>query len=117
MMALDDIREMIVEARRSEAAAKPFPSGVAAGDDRTGLSQRVRGGPVHALALVRQARRRRREASPLRRLRPRPRLSSFGSPPISTPASRAPEGVFSTPAPSKSGWCCLTFASPAHPTG
>ena len=37
MMALDDIREMIVETRRSEAAVKPFPSGVAAGDDRVGF--------------------------------------------------------------------------------
>src|SRR6476659_9548915 len=35
MMALDDIREMIMEARRCEATAKPFPSGVAAGDNRT----------------------------------------------------------------------------------
>jgi len=37
MMALDDIKEMIVETRRSEAAVKPFPSGVAAGDDRVGF--------------------------------------------------------------------------------
>ena len=37
MMALDDVRELIMEARRSEAAAKPFPSGVAAGDDRAGF--------------------------------------------------------------------------------
>jgi hypothetical protein len=37
MMRLDAIREMIVEARRSEAAARPFPSGVAAGDNRTGF--------------------------------------------------------------------------------
>jgi hypothetical protein len=37
MMALDDIKEMIVETRRSEAAARPFPSGVAAGDDRVGF--------------------------------------------------------------------------------
>jgi hypothetical protein len=36
MIRLDDIREMILEARRSEAA-RPFPSGVAAGDDRTGF--------------------------------------------------------------------------------
>jgi len=35
MITLDDIREMIIEARCSEAAARPFPSGVAAGDDRT----------------------------------------------------------------------------------
>jgi hypothetical protein len=37
MMRLDALREMIVEARRSEAATRPFPSGVAAGDDRTGF--------------------------------------------------------------------------------
>jgi hypothetical protein len=37
MIRLDAIREMIVEARRDEAAARPFPSGVAAGDDRTGF--------------------------------------------------------------------------------
>ena len=37
MMRLDAIREMIIEARRSEAAARPFPSGVAAGDNRTGF--------------------------------------------------------------------------------
>jgi len=37
MMRLDAIREMIIEARCSEAAARPFPSGVAAGDDRTGF--------------------------------------------------------------------------------
>jgi hypothetical protein len=37
MMRLDALREMIVEARCSEAAARPFPSGVAAGDNRTGL--------------------------------------------------------------------------------
>ena len=35
MMRLDAIREMILEARSSEAAARPFPSGVAAGDNRT----------------------------------------------------------------------------------
>jgi hypothetical protein len=37
MMRLDVIREMIIAARCSEAAARPFPSGVAAGDDRTGF--------------------------------------------------------------------------------
>jgi hypothetical protein len=37
MMQLDAVREMIVEARRSEAATRPFPSGVAAGDNRTGF--------------------------------------------------------------------------------
>jgi hypothetical protein len=37
MMRLDTLRDMIIEARRSEAAARPFPSGVAAGDDRTGF--------------------------------------------------------------------------------
>jgi hypothetical protein len=36
-MRLDDLRALIVEARRSEAAALPFPSGVAAGDDRSGF--------------------------------------------------------------------------------
>jgi hypothetical protein len=35
MTQLDDIREMILEARRSEAASRPFPSGVAADDNRT----------------------------------------------------------------------------------
>jgi hypothetical protein len=35
MMRLDALREMIIEARRNEAAAPPFPSGVAAGDNRT----------------------------------------------------------------------------------
>src|SRR5260370_14916273 len=35
MIRLDEIREMIVAARCSEAAARPFPSGVAAGDNRT----------------------------------------------------------------------------------
>jgi hypothetical protein len=37
MMALDDILELVMEARRSEATAKPFPSGVTAGDDRAGF--------------------------------------------------------------------------------
>jgi hypothetical protein len=37
MIGLDAIREMIVEARRSEAAAPPFPSGVTAGDNRAGF--------------------------------------------------------------------------------
>jgi hypothetical protein len=37
MMRLDEIREMIVAARRSEAAARPFPSSVTAGDNRTGF--------------------------------------------------------------------------------
>jgi hypothetical protein len=37
MIRLDTLREMIIEARCGEAAARPFPSGVAAGDDRTGL--------------------------------------------------------------------------------
>ncbi len=37
MMRLDTIKETIIEARRSEAAALPFPSGVAAGDNRTGF--------------------------------------------------------------------------------
>jgi hypothetical protein len=35
MMQLDALRELILEARRSEAAARPFPSSVAAGDNRT----------------------------------------------------------------------------------
>jgi len=35
MMRLDAIREMILEKRRTEAAARPFPSGVVAGDNRT----------------------------------------------------------------------------------
>ena len=37
MMRLEAVRELIMEARRSEAAARPFPSGVGAGDDRTGF--------------------------------------------------------------------------------
>jgi hypothetical protein len=37
MMRLDAIREMIIATRRSEAAVMPFPSGVAAGDNRTGF--------------------------------------------------------------------------------
>jgi hypothetical protein len=37
MMRVDAIREMIIEARRSDAAARPFPSGVAAGDNRAGF--------------------------------------------------------------------------------
>jgi hypothetical protein len=37
MMQLDALREMIIDARRSEAATAPFPSGVAAGDNRTGF--------------------------------------------------------------------------------
>ena len=35
MMRLDAIRELIIEARCGEATARPFPSGVAAGDNRT----------------------------------------------------------------------------------
>jgi hypothetical protein len=35
MMSLDAIRELIMTARRSEAAPRPFPSSVAAGDNRT----------------------------------------------------------------------------------
>ena len=35
MMRLEAVREMIIEARCSEAAARPFPSGVAPGDNRT----------------------------------------------------------------------------------
>jgi hypothetical protein len=34
MMRLDDLREMILTARRSDTATHPFPSGVAAGDNR-----------------------------------------------------------------------------------
>jgi hypothetical protein len=37
MMQMNAIREMIIAARSSEAAARPFPSGVAAGDNRTGF--------------------------------------------------------------------------------
>jgi hypothetical protein len=37
MMRMDAVRDMIIEARRSDAAAQPFPSGVTAGDDRTGF--------------------------------------------------------------------------------
>ena len=37
MMELDAVRELILEARRSEAVPRPFPSGVAASDDRTGF--------------------------------------------------------------------------------
>jgi hypothetical protein len=33
-MRLDALREMIIEARRSGTATRPFPSGVATGDDR-----------------------------------------------------------------------------------
>jgi hypothetical protein len=36
-MSLDNIRELIMESCRSEAVAPPFPSGVAAGDDRAGF--------------------------------------------------------------------------------
>jgi len=35
MMRLDALREMIIKARCGEAAARPFPSGVAAGDNRS----------------------------------------------------------------------------------
>jgi hypothetical protein len=35
MMRLDAVREIIAQARRDEAAARPFPSGVAASDNRT----------------------------------------------------------------------------------
>jgi hypothetical protein len=37
MMRLDDLRALIVAARSNEAAERPFPSGVAAGDDRAGF--------------------------------------------------------------------------------
>jgi hypothetical protein len=37
MMRLDALREMIIEASCGEAAVRPFPSGVAAGDDRSGF--------------------------------------------------------------------------------
>jgi hypothetical protein len=37
MMRLDALREMIIAARCSEAVTPPFPSGVAAGDNRTGF--------------------------------------------------------------------------------
>jgi hypothetical protein len=37
MMRLDAIREMILTARRDDAATRPFPSGVAAGDNRAGF--------------------------------------------------------------------------------
>ena len=37
MMTLDAVRELIMEARRNEAAAPPFPSGVAATDNRAGF--------------------------------------------------------------------------------
>jgi hypothetical protein len=37
VMRLEAVREMIIEARRSEVVARPFPSGVVVGDDRTGF--------------------------------------------------------------------------------
>jgi hypothetical protein len=37
MIRLEAIKELIAEARRSETAVKPFPSGVAAGDNRVGF--------------------------------------------------------------------------------
>ena len=37
MIRLDALREMIIEARHNEATVRPFPSGVAAGDNRTGF--------------------------------------------------------------------------------
>ena len=37
MMRLDALKELVLEARRADAAARPFPSGVAAGDDRLGF--------------------------------------------------------------------------------
>ena len=77
MMRLDAIREMIMEARRSEAAARPFPSGVAAGDNRAGFLNASEAGRCtrwlwydkHGVAGE--------NASSLRRLRPRPRLRAL----------------------------------------
>jgi hypothetical protein len=37
MIHLDDVKALITRARRSQTAAQPFPSGVAAGDDRVGF--------------------------------------------------------------------------------
>jgi hypothetical protein len=37
MMRVDAIKEMVIMARRNDAVAPPFPSGVAAGDNRTGF--------------------------------------------------------------------------------
>jgi hypothetical protein len=37
MMQLNAVREMIMEARRNEVVARPFPSGVAPTDNRTGF--------------------------------------------------------------------------------
>jgi hypothetical protein len=37
MIRLDAIRDMIMAARRDDAVARPFPSGVAAGDNRAGF--------------------------------------------------------------------------------
>jgi hypothetical protein len=37
MMRMDAVKDMIMTARRDEAVAHPFPSGVAAGDNRAGF--------------------------------------------------------------------------------
>ena len=105
-----------MEARRSEAAARhsrPASPPVTTALDFLTRPRRA----VHALALVRQARRRRRERTSPTASSTAATPMSIGSPPSSTPVSRAPEDVFCTPVPSKNAWCCLTFASPGLPMG
>ena len=107
MMTLDDIRDRIMEARRNEAAAKPFPSGVAPGDDRTGFLNASEAGRCTRWLWY-------------------DKHGVAGE-------THHPYGVFdrghafelwlttylaagrSTPAPSKSGWCYLTSVLRARP--
>ena len=52
MMRMDAIKDMIMTARRDEAVAHPFPSGVAAGDNRTGFLNASEAGKCTRHALV-----------------------------------------------------------------
>ena len=52
MMRLDAIKEMILAARRDDAVTQPFPSGVAAGDNRIGFLNASEAGKCTRHALV-----------------------------------------------------------------
>ena len=116
MIRLDALREMIIEARRSEAAALPFPSGVAAGDNRRGFLNASEAGRCtrwlwydkHGVAG---------EAHhPYGVFDRGHAFEHWCTTYLAAGLARA-KGRLITPAASKSGWCCPPSASPGHPTG
>ena len=86
MIRLDALREMIIEARHNEATVRPFPSGVAAGDNRTGFLNASEAGRCTRWLWY-----------------DKHDVAGEARHPYGPPASRVLKDASSTPAPSKGG--------------